>query len=473
MIEGLTKDAERLAAGQVSARELVEYSLERIEHDTYGAFRAVCAEQALDEADRADRWRGDERPPLLGVPVAIKDDTDLAGFTTPFGCQGGHEPKTADSEVVRRLRAAGAIIVGKTNTSELGQWPTGETGFGIVRNPWNPEHTTGGSSAGSAAAVAAGMVSGAVGSDGAGSLRIPAAWTSLVGLKPQRGRVSVWPHLDPFYGIAVVGPLTRTVEDAALMLDVLAGNHPDDIHRPPVPAEPYREAVRREPGRLRIALSFRTPFGVPSRVDPEIRAAVLRLAGVLADLGHEVFPADPDYGLIGLAFLPRGTAGVADWLDRIPDASPEPATRTEAFLGRHIGRRLVPATRRAEFRMRHRIGKIFDRADVVLTPATALPPLRIGALHGRGWLVTGKLAAAACPFCWAWNVIGWPGIGVPAGFSGTGLPIGAQFLGRENDEATLLRLAAQLEAVERWPERRPAEGFRPALSTEVRKLSSQ
>ncbi|GAA4626319.1 amidase [Actinoallomurus vinaceus] len=468
MIEGLAKDAARLAAGEVSSRELVEYSLGRIERDTLGAFRVVCADQALEDADRADRWRGEERPALLGVPVAIKDDTDLAGHITPFGCRGSHQPKTADSEVVRRLGAAGAVIVGKTNTSELGQWPTGETvGFGIVRSPWDSERTPGGSSAGSAAAVAAGMVSGAVGSDGAGSLRIPAAWTGLVGLKPQRGRVSVWPHVDPFYGIAVAGPLTRTVEDAALLLDVLTGNHADDIHRPPAPAEPYREAAVREPGRLRIALSFRSPFGVPSAVDPEIRAAVLRLAGVLADLGHDVFPADPDYGLIGLAFLPRGMAGVADWLDTIPDADPEPATRTEAFLGRHIGRRLVPTTRRAEPGMRRRIGKIFQRADVVLTPATAQLPLRIGALSGRGWWATGKLATAACPFCWAWNVLGWPAIGVPAGLSTTGLPIGAQFLGRGNDEATLLSLAAQLEAAERWPERRPTE-----LPTSVGDLAS-
>jgi amidase len=242
-----------------------------------------------------------------------------------------------------------------------------------------------------------------------------------------------------------------------MLLDVLTGNHPDDVHRPPAPAEPYRQAAAREPGRLRIALSFRTPFGVPSAVDPEIRAAVLRLAGVLADLGHAVFPAEPDYGLIGLNFLPRGTAGVADWLDDTPDPDPEPATRTEAFLGRHIGRRLIPAARRAEPRMGRRIGRIFERADVVLTPATAQLPLRIGALSGRGWWATGKLASAACPFCWAWNVLGWPAIGVPAGLSSAGLPIGAQFLGRENDEATLLSLAAQLEAAERWTGRRPAE----------------
>lgn len=462
MIEGLAADARRLAAGRVSARDLVRYALDRIESDRLGAFRVVRADAALAEADEADRWQGAERPPLLGVPVAIKDDTDLAGETTPYGCRGDHRPKTADSEIVRRLRAAGAIIVGKTKTSEFGQWPTGDTqAFGSVRNPWSIDHSPGGSSAGSAAAVAAGMVSAAVGSDGAGSVRIPAAWTGLVGLKPQRGRISCWPHLDPFHGITVAGPLTRTVGDAALLLDVLTGSHADDIHRPPPPTEPYARAVTREPVRLRVALSFRTPFGVPQRVDPEIRAAVLRLAGVLTELGHQVIPADPSYGLVGLSFLPRGTTGVADMLDDVPNAVPELATRTEAFLGRHIGRRLLPAARRAEPGLRRRIGRIFDRADVVLTPVTAQLPLRAGALTGRNWWTSGNLSVAACPFCWAWNVLGWPGISVPAGLSATGLPIGAQFLGRENDEVTLLRLAAQLEAAERWPDRRP---FDPAVA---------
>lgn len=458
MIEGLTADAERLAAGKVSSRELVEYALGRIGADPLGAFRAVRAEAALAEADEADKTgrRPGDRPPLLGVPVAIKDDIDLAGETTPYGCGGDHRPKTADSEIVRRLRAAGAIVVGKTNTSELGQWPTGETAaFGAVRNPWHTDHSPGGSSAGSAVAVAAGMVSAAVGTDGCGSIRVPAAWTGIVGLKPQRGRVSDWPHTDSSYGITVPGPITRTVRDTALLLDVLTGNHPDDTYRAPAPAEPYARAAGRDPGRLRVALSFRTPFGVPGKVEPEIRAAVLRLAGVLSEFGHHVFAADPAYGLVGLNYLPRGSAGVADRLRDIPNAVPGAATRTEAFLGRHVGRRLLPAARRAEPRLRRRAGRIFESADVVLTPATAQLPLRVGALDGRGLWGTGQISIAACPFGWAWNVLGWPAISVPAGLSRTGLPIGAQFLGGENDEVTLLMLAAQLEAAERWPDRRP------------------
>ncbi|CAM5641172.1 Glutamyl-tRNA(Gln) amidotransferase subunit A, chloroplastic/mitochondrial [Streptomyces glaucescens] len=174
------------------------------------------------------------RLPLLGVPVAVKDDMDVAGEPTAFGCQGPFPPAAEDSEAVRRLRAAGAVIVGKTNTCELGQWPFTEgPAFGATRNPWHTEHTPGGSSGGSAAAVAAGLVPAALGSDGAGSVRIPAAWTHLVGIKPQRGRISTWPRGESFQGITVNGPLARTVADAALLLDAASGNHARDPHQPP------------------------------------------------------------------------------------------------------------------------------------------------------------------------------------------------------------------------------------------------
>src|SRR4051794_19745848 len=194
---GLSRQARMLADGEVGPVELLEATLERIDasQPTLNAFRLLCPEAARAEAIEAERSlaAGDRRA-LLGVPVAIKDDMDLAGETTPFGCAGDHVPKREDSEIVRRLRAAGAIIMGKTRTSELGQWPTSEsTAYGAARNPWNLDHTPGGSSGGSAAAVAAGLVAAAVGSDGLGSIRIPAAWTSLVGLKPQRGRISAWP----------------------------------------------------------------------------------------------------------------------------------------------------------------------------------------------------------------------------------------------------------------------------------------
>ncbi|TYB43397.1 amidase [Actinomadura chibensis] len=460
MVLGLAGQAGALARGEASARELVEASLESIgRQESLGAFRVVRAEAARREAVEADkRLAAGERLPLLGVPVAVKDDTDVAGETTPFAVAGDHRPAARDGEVVRKLRAAGAIIVGKTTTCELGLWPFSESpGFGAARNPWNPEYTPGGSSGGSAAAVAAGMVAGAVGSDGAGSIRIPAAWTGLVGIKPQRGRVSAHPHTDPFNGLTVWGPLARNVADAALLLDVLSGSHREDVYRLDPSATPFAEAARREPGRLRVAVSFRTAFGVSGKLDPEIRGAVERVARRLTGLGHKVFPADPDYGLVGLGLIPRGTAGVAEWLDSIPGARPERRTEVEARIGRTVGRRLLPLAKRMDPYLRRRVGRIFQVADVVLTPTTARPPLKVGAFDGKGYRETQSGVAAACPYAWTWNVLGWPGINVPAGFTGHGLPIGAQLLGHDSDEATLISLAAQLEAAEGWAERRPRE----------------
>ncbi len=319
---GLGEQAELLASGEASSRELVELALERIERSqpALNAFRCVRAEEALKEADEADRrLRAGERAPLLGVPVAVKDDTDVAGQTTAFGCAGEFAPKTEDAEAVRRLKAAGMPIVGKTTTPELGQWPITESpSFGITRNPWSLEHTPGGSSGGSAAAVAAGVVGGALGSDGLGSIRVPAAWTHLVGIKPQRGRVSTWPYVDAFHGLACLGPLARTVEDAALLLDAVAGNHPLDRDRPPPPVEPFGAAARRaDPGRrLRVALSFKIPYApVPRRLDAEVRAAVEGLGEALVRLGHEVEHAEPVYGIVGLGVVPRAV-GWSEALDR-------------------------------------------------------------------------------------------------------------------------------------------------------------
>ena len=455
---GLAGQAEALAQGAVSSRELVEESLESIRRqEDLGAFRVVRWDAAVQEAKAADKRLADgERLPLLGVPVAVKDDTDVAGETTPFAVPGDNRPAARDGEIARKLRAAGAVIVGKTTTCVVGLWPFSESpGFGVARNPWNPDYTPGGSSGGSAAAVAAGMVAGAVGSDGAGSIRIPAAWTGLVGIKPQRGRVSGHPLTDPFNGITVWGPIARSVGDAALLLDVLTGSHPEDVYQLDPPVTPFAEYAKREPGRLRVAVSFKTAFGVSGRLDPEIRAAVERLAGRLTDLGHKVFPADPDYGLVGLGLIPRGTAGVADMLDAMPNPRPERRTEVEARIGRMVGRRLLPLAKRMDPHLRRKVGRIFQVADVVLTPTTAQPPMRVGAYDGLGYQKTQSGVAAACPYAWTWNVLGWPGVNVPAGFTKAGLPIGAQLLGHDSDEGTLISLAAQLEAVEGWVGRRP------------------
>ncbi|MGW7402557.1 amidase [Streptomyces sp. NPDC054833] len=459
--QGLAESARALAAGEVTSRRLVEQALARIEatQGSLNAFRIVRGEAALVEAEAADRaLAAGERGPLLGVPVAVKDDMDVAGEPTAFGCPGDFPPVAEDGEAVRRLRAAGAVIVGKTNTCELGQWPFTEgPAFGDTRNPWHTDHSPGGSSGGSAAAVAAGLVPAALGSDGAGSVRIPASWTHLIGIKPQRGRISTWPRGEAFQGITVNGTLARTVTDAALLLDAASGNHDRDPHQPP--ALTASDAVGRDPGRLRIALSLKPPFtAVPARLQPEVRARVLELAEKLAALGHTVEEADPPYGQIGLTFVPRATVGIAEHVADTPDpALLDRRTRDAARLGRLLGGAPLRVARRAEAALHRRIGGFFGTYDVILAPTTAAPPPRIGSMLKLGGLATDRAIIAACPYAWPWNVLGWPGVNVPAGFVDGGLPVGAQLLGPANSEALLISVAAQLEAELRWHELWPPE----------------
>ena len=457
----LEEQARALAAGEVTSVELTTSALDRIAaaQPVLNAFRLVRREAALAEAAEADaRLARGERAPLLGVPTAVKDDTDVAGEPTAFGCDGDFPIKTADSELVRRLRAAGVVILGKTNTPEFGQWPFTEAPwFGATRNPWDLDRSPGGSSGGTAAAVAAGLFAAGIGSDGAGSVRIPASWTNLVGIKPQRGRISTWPDAEAFEGLTVNGPLARTVADAALLLDVAAGAHPGDLHTPPAPADSFRSAADRSPGRLRIALSTRPPFsGFPVTLDPQIRAGIERMAATLRELGHDVFVAEPDYKLIGLSFMPRSHAGLRLWQGRVPDvARLDKRTLENCRNGRFMGGPLLRLARAHEHRLHRQVGAIFDRADVVLAPTTAQRPLRIGASDGQSGWRTDRIIVQACPYAWPWNVLGWPGISVPAGFTDDGLPFGAQLLGPANSEELLISLAAQLESVERWYERVP------------------
>ncbi len=351
------------------------------------------------------------------------------------------------------------MIVGKTNAPEIGQWPFTEgPAFGATRNPWSLDHSPGGSSGGSAAAVAAGLLPAAVGSDGAGSIRIPAAWTHLVGLKPQRGRVSTWPAPESFNGLTSYGPLARSVGDAALLLDVLAGNVAGDLHRPPAPEVPFAVAAARDPGALRIALAVNVPFsGSPAALDPLVEQAVIELAIALDELGHEVEPVDISYGLApGASIMPRSMVGIREWAKRAPERSRlDPRTRHAVRLGAAF-RPLLGLARRAEEVARWRMERVFRRFDVILTPTTAQPPLRVGACEGLGSWETDKQIVAACPYAWPWNVLGWPGLNIPAGFTPEGLPLGAQLLGPANSEARLLAVGAQLEAERRWFERRPA-----------------
>ncbi|WP_078058594.1 amidase [Mycolicibacter icosiumassiliensis] len=461
----LTEQLYQLAAGEMTSVDLVRRALHAIDasQSTLNAFRVVFTESALVSAAEADRRRAaGHRAPLLGIPIAIKDDTDIAGVATSFGTSGYVEPAGHDAEVVRRLRAAGAVIVGKTNTCELGQWPfTSGPGFGHTRNPWSRRHTPGGSSGGSAAAVAAGLVAAAIGSDGAGSVRIPAAWTHLVGIKPQRGRISTWPLPEAFNGLTVNGILARTVEDAALVLDAVSGNADGDLHKPP----PMRvsDYVRTAPGQLRIALSTQFPYtGFPARLDPEIRAALERTAEQLRLLGHTVVPGNPDYGLrLSWNFLSRSTAGVWGAANGLRGGvSLDPRTLANMRTGRLLSQAVLRKARAHEAQDQRRVGSIFRIVDVVLAPTTAQPPPLVNTFDDLGSWETDRAMIAACPVTWPWNLLGWPSINVPAGFTSEGLPIGVQLMGPANSDGLLVSLAAELEGINGWAARQPTPWWR-------------
>jgi amidase len=457
----LTQLQYRLTSGTVTSTELTTRSLEAVEasQSTLNAFRVVLTEQALADAAEADRKHAaGQRVPLLGIPIAVKDDVDVAGVPTRFGTSGDIPPASADAEVVRRLRAAGAVIVGKTNTCELGQWPfTSGPAFGHTLNPWSAAHTPGGSSGGSAAAVAAGLVTAAIGSDGAGSVRIPAAWTHLVGIKPQRGRISTWPLPEAFNGITVNGVLARTVADAALVLDAAAGNADGDLHKPP-PVE-ASEYVSQPPGPLTVAMSTKFPFtGFGAKLHPEILAAMETMAGHLEELGHTVRSADPEYGLrTSWNFLSRSTSGLLDWAHRLgPGVTFDKRTKSNMRMGRVLSEKILRDARRREAESQRRIGWIFNIADVVLAPTTALPPPRVHDFDRLGGLATDRAMIRACPVTWPWNLLGWPSINIPAGFTSNGLPIGVQLMGPANSEPLLVSLAAALEAIGAWQAVQPA-----------------
>ena len=463
---GIARQAELIAAGEVSSRELVEMYLARIARldPRLNAFRIVFAERVLLEADQADARRGaggaSGQRPLLGVPIAVKDDIDLAGEITTYGTNATGGPATADAEVVRRLRVAGALVIGKTNVPELTMWPFTETAtFGATRNPWDLQRAPGGSSGGSAAAVAAGLVGAALGSDGAGSIRIPAAWCGLFGLKPQRGRVSMAPQARGWHGLSVKGVLARRVADTALFHDVASGAIDSDVDRVAPPEVPFATSAASAPGKLRIAYSTRVQLGVISHLGEEQRRALDETVELLRSLGHTVQERDPDYGAEAWPSLSvRYLRGIHDHAATL--AHPERLerrTRAMVRLGGLVPRALLERSLAGEAELTRRLNQVFDDHDVLLTPGTAAPPPRIGQLQGAGSLRTLNAVGGWVPYCGLWNLTGQPAASVPAGLGSDGLPRAVQLVGRSGDEATLLSLAAQLEAERPWAEQRPPE----------------
>jgi amidase len=447
---GIGRQAELIRSGDVTPTELVQCYLDRIERldPQLNAWRTVWAERALAEASQAEaRLKAGESGadrPLLGVPVAIKDSTDVAGDVTTHGTGANEKPAAADAEVVRRLRAAGAIPLGKTKLPELAWAAFTETlHWGATRNPWNPAHSTGGSSGGSAAAVASGMVGVAQASDGLGSIRIPAHACRLFGLKPQRGRVSLGPLDEHWHGLSVTGCVSRTVADTAVYLDCVKQSGGD-----------YAKAAATPPGKLRIAVSSK-PL-VLARVGPEARRVLGEAADLLRSLGHDVREQDPDWGDLTAFLLPRYLHGM--WQDAQALEHPERLerrTRQMCSLGRRLGGAPVRWSLSNEAARAARINRIFEDADVVLTPMSTGPPQRVGEWEGHGGLVSFLLMSQRYPYAPVWNLLGQPAASVPAGFSSDGLPMGVQLGGPPDSEERLLSLAAQMEAERPWHERPP------------------
>lgn len=452
---GVAETVRLTTSGELSARAVLEAALDRIAvvDPTLSAVSRLLATQARAEADARDELlAGSGSPgPLHGVPVVVKEELAVAGAVTTFGGEGNSTPATVDSEVVRRLRAAGAVVVAKTTMPEFGAWPYTESASrGLTRNPWDPTRTPGGSSGGTAAAVASGMVPVGLGGDGGGSIRIPSACCGLFGLKPQRGRVSFAPEPDGWGALGTIGPLSRSVLDAAIVYDVIRGHLDTDTYRAGETGS-FVEAAGRDPGRLRIGWSVR-PVTRGVRPDPEHVRAVEDTARLLQQLGHDVREVDPGYPDPSASFVPQFFDGIRAGADAMqhPDRV-ERRTRETCRLGSWVTPRVRDWALRKGQAVSRKANRVFAGIDVLLTPAIAHRPPRVGVLDGRGTLAASVLAMPAVAYSALWNVTGNPAASVPCGIAGDGLPLAVQLVGRIDDEVTLLSLSAQLERARPWP----------------------
>jgi amidase len=468
--------AAALARGELTSVELVEHYLARIERldGELGAFVTVTADQARDAAARADGQRaearraGDALPPLHGLPNAIKDLTVTAGVPTAMGSATlrGWVPDTDDNVVVQ-MRAAGLISLGKTATPEFGLPCYTETDIGPpARTPWDTTRLSGGSSGGAAAAVAAGLVPIAQGSDGGGSIRIPASVCGLVGLKPARGRVSRGPIDGDAAGLSVIGPLARSVRDAAAFLDAVAGPWAGDPHwAPPLPpGETFLAACDRVPGRLRIGRYLQSP--IAAEVDEPVRAAWERASQLLESLGHEVIdtvaPIPPE--IIPAFEVVWSVSAASAPVDPAQEELLRPLTRYLRERGRAIsGVRYNLALGALMTAARRGIAES-ARFDAVLTPTVAQLPRPVGFFTAGGDPAADfERQKRFTPWTAIYNTTGQPAISLPlyrgadpaAGRDAAELPIGVMLVGRPAGEAALLALAAQLEQAQPWAHHRP------------------
>ncbi|MFE7801676.1 amidase [Nocardia sp. NPDC057440] len=430
--------------GSTSPTEVLDAVLERIVADTrkLNAFTVVRSAKAKAEALALEQRSDLDVLPLAGVPIAIKHNLEVEGETNLCGSAATDtHPAAADHPVVRRLRAAGAVIVGLTAVPELDLWAMTDSAGRTTRNPWNTARSAGGSSGGSAAAVAAGLVPVAHGNDGLGSVRIPAACCGVFGIKPGRHTVPAEVGVDSWAGMVENGVLATTVGDAALALSVLAAR-PDLAEVEP-------------PGRLRIGLAVAPPSRF-FRVDRHWTAAARAAGSAAAAAGHQVEPTTLPYGetisSVLLRWLVVGTRDAAT-LAR-PDRL-QPRTRRHLALGRLVQRLGLVRPGQVD-RVEARLLEFFERYDVVITPTLAAAPPKARAWHTRGWLANVVASSRFSPFTALWNMVGWPAASVPMGMHPrSGTPVAAQLAGPPGSESTLLRLSAQLEALHPWERTAP------------------
>ncbi|HUD80273.1 MAG TPA: amidase [Streptosporangiaceae bacterium] len=464
----VTEQAAAIRAGETSSAEITGYYLDRIDrlNEQVGAFYTVTHELAREQAAAADkavlasRRDGGELPPLTGVPIPIKDLNMVAGVRLTFGSAIlADNIATEDDYVVEHLRAAGIVITGKTATPEFGLPCYTETRIGPpARTPWDLTRSAGGSSGGAAAAVAAGLAPAAQGSDGGGSIRIPASVCGLFGIKPTRGRISQGPLMPDLVGLSTDGPLTRTVADAALLLDAMTGNHPGDMYtQPALPhGESFLSYAGREPGRLRIARSLTTV--VPgAEVHPDCVTAYEDASALLSSLGHDVeeidlpFSQDAVPSFLALWYAMATLAPIA------PEQESELLPLTRYLRGK--GLELSAADLLLHQAILQGAARpaltALNAYDAILTPTLALPPRPVGWFDEVEPAENFIRQTVFTPWTALYNLSGQPAVSVPLHWTAENLPIGVMLAGRIGDEATLISLSAQLEAARPWKNKHP------------------
>jgi len=437
--------AAAVRSGRTTAREVITAHLAHIDRvdPAYGAFRRVRGAEALAEADTVDRRADRGTLPLAGVPVAIKDHVEVAGEVRADGSLAtSRVPATSDHPLVARWRAAGAVVVGLTRVPELCIFPASDDPEGIARSPWDPRLSAGGSSGGAAAAVAAGMVPLAHGSDGMGSIRIPAACCGVLGLKPGGG---VTPHADGegWLGLSEHGVLATTVDDVALGLGVMAG----------------RDVTPRRPGTLRIAVSSRTPV-VFARPDAETVAALHRVGRAFGLAGHSTLGRHPRIpaSLQTLAGAFWTGAVAAELPANVDESALQPRTRTHVAMGR-AALRAGLVDQRARDRWRSQVLHFFDDVDLLVVPVLARRPPAAEAWSTKPWWTNAQMSTLTAPYPNLWNLASLPALAVPAGVRKDGAPVAVQLVGPPGSEDLLLGAAAQLAEVLPW--RRHPDGVLP------------